>query len=45
MVFPDGTKKLGFFEENIFKANLENYDKVLEFVENLGIENFPEHLN
>ena len=45
MIFPDGFKKLGFFQDNVFKANLEKYEQVLEFVDMLGIENFPEHLN
>ena len=26
MIFPDGFKKLGFFQDNIFKSNMENYD-------------------
>ena len=45
MIFPGGFKKLRFFQDNVFKANLEKYEQVLEFVDMLGIENFPEHLN
>jgi hypothetical protein len=45
MVFPDGFKKLGFFQENIFKSNIENYDQIKEFAERLQIESIPEHFN
>ena len=30
MIFPDGFKKLGFFQDNVFKPNLEKYEQVLE---------------
>lgn len=37
MIFPDGFKKLGFFQENVFKSNLEKYEQVLDFVHSLEI--------
>jgi|LauGreDrversion4_2_1035121.scaffolds.fasta_scaffold97541_1 hypothetical protein len=45
MIFPDGQKKFGLFQENIFKSNLDSYDQVLEFVTRLDIENVPENFN
>jgi hypothetical protein len=42
MEFPDGYKKLGFFQDNVFKSNLNNYETVLEFFNRLGIEEIPE---
>jgi MORN repeat len=31
MVFPDGFKKIGFFSQNIFTANLDDLDQVKIF--------------
>ena len=45
MIFPDGFKKLGFFQDNIFKSNLERYDQILEFINRLEIEHVPEQFN
>jgi hypothetical protein len=45
MIFPDGFKKLGFFKDNIFKANIEKYDQVVEFFERLDIAQIPESFN
>lgn len=42
MTFPDGQKKLGLFQENVFKANIDSIDKIQEFTENLGIDSLPE---
>jgi hypothetical protein len=42
MIFPDGFKKLGFFQDNVFKSNLERYDQILEFINRLEIEHVPE---
>lgn len=33
MIFPDGFKKAGFFEENIFKRSLETLEQMNEYVE------------
>jgi hypothetical protein len=42
MIFPDGFKKVGFFENNIFKANLEDYDQSLTFMKSYNIETVQE---
>ena len=44
MIFKDGTRRAGFFEENIFKAPLKNYKEFEEFLlkNNLKKKQVPE---
>ena len=44
MIFPDGFKKVGFFDKNIFKSNLDSYEEVAKFSEETQIQDIPEHL-
>jgi hypothetical protein len=35
MIFPDGFKKVGFFDNNIFVTNLDSIDQFYEFQQDL----------
>lgn len=43
MIFDDGTRKAGFFDENVFKANLDTIDELEGFTEDAP-ENFRQEL-
>ena len=41
MIFPDGERKAGFFELNVYKQNLNNIEEFDEFINNLNDPKIP----
>lgn len=42
MMFPDGFKRAGFFDNNIYRENLETLEQLTEYIQSNYSGNVPE---